>query len=89
MAYLERYSTAQARRHEIAPGITGLAQVSGRNALSWEEKFDLDVRYVDAVSFGLDLKILAASVVKVLRRDGISAAGHATAPEFTGTQSRG
>ena len=85
MQYLERYTPQQARRHEVLPGITGWAQVNGRNALTWEEKFDLDVWYVDHWSFGLDLKILLNTAVKVLRREGISQPGHATAEEFMGT----
>ncbi|MEV5766689.1 sugar transferase [Micromonospora sp. NPDC052213] len=85
--YLPRYSPTQARRHEVRPGITGLAQVRGRNSLSWEEKLDLDVWYVDHRSLRLDLSILAATVRTVLRREGISAAGSATAPEFLGTPS--
>jgi lipopolysaccharide/colanic/teichoic acid biosynthesis glycosyltransferase len=83
--YLDRYSPAQARRHEVRPGVTGLAQVRGRNSLSWEEKLDLDVRYVDDRDLRLDLSILAATVRTVLRREGISAQGVATAPEFLGT----
>lgn len=83
--YLERYSPEQARRHEVRPGLTGLAQVSGRNSLSWEEKFRLDVEYVDRRSLGLDLRILRDTVRAVLRRDGISAAGDATMPEFLGS----
>ncbi|WP_269764245.1 sugar transferase [Micromonospora maris] len=83
--YLSRYSPTQARRHEVRPGITGLAQVRGRNGLSWEEKFDLDVEYVDRRSLLMDLSILGATVRTVLRRDGISAPGVATAPEFLGT----
>jgi sugar transferase EpsL len=86
VSYLERYSAAQARRHDVRPGITGLAQVSGRNALSWEEKFALDVEYVDRLSFALDLRILAQTVGSVLRRENISHAGHATAPEFMGSK---
>jgi lipopolysaccharide/colanic/teichoic acid biosynthesis glycosyltransferase len=82
--YLPRYSREQARRHEVQPGLTGWAQINGRNALSWEEKFRLDVWYVDHRSFGLDLKIVALTVWKVLRRDGISAAGDATMPVFVG-----
>ena len=85
MEYLERYTPEQARRHEVKPGITGWAQVNGRNAISWEEKFDLDVWYVDHASFLLDMKILLWTVVQVLRRDGISAESHATMPEFMGT----
>jgi len=85
--YLPRYSPTQARRHEVKPGITGLAQVAGRNGLSWPEKFALDVFYVDHQSLRLDLTILAKTVVTVLRRDGISAAGQATMPVFQGEQS--
>lgn len=83
--YLDRYTPEQARRHETLPGITGWAQVNGRNALEWEQKFALDVWYVDHVSFWLDLKILAKTVLKVLVREGVSAAGHATAPVFLGS----
>ena len=77
-------SPHQARRHEVRPGITGWAQVNGRNALSWEEKFALDVWYVDNRSFLLDLKILWATAARVIRRDGISAEGEATMARFTG-----
>jgi lipopolysaccharide/colanic/teichoic acid biosynthesis glycosyltransferase len=84
--YLERYSREQARRHEVPPGITGWAQINGRNALSWEEKFKLDVWYVDHWSLWLDLKILLLTALRVLRREGINAPGEATAPEFLGTQ---
>src|ERR1035437_3674921 len=84
MQYLQRYSPEQARRHEVRPGLTGLAQVSGRNALSWEGKFQLDVDYVDHHTFGDDLNILRATVRAVAKRDGISAAGHATMSEFLG-----
>ncbi len=84
-AYLDRYSPEQARRHTVKPGITGLAQVEGRNALDWEERFRLDVRYVDTWSLVLDARILAKTVRSVLRREGISADGHVTMPEFTGT----
>jgi len=80
--YLGRYDAFQARRHEVRPGITGLAQVSGRNASSWAARLDLDVRYVDQRSLGLDLRILWRTVGAVLRRDGISADGHATMPRF-------
>lgn len=83
--YLDLYSPEQARRHEVRPGVTGWAQVNGRNAISWEEKFALDVWYVDHHTFWLDLKILFLTVVKVIRRDGISAVGEATAVEFKGT----
>lgn len=88
MEYLSLYTPRQARRHEVLPGITGWAQVNGRNSLSWEEKFELDVWYVDNRSFWLDLKILFLTVVKVLKREGISAEGHVTMPKFTGS-SRG
>ena len=82
--YLDRYTPEQARRHEVRPGITGWAQVNGRNALTWEEKFELDVWYVDNWSLALDLRILWMTVVQVFRREGISAEGHATMPEFMG-----
>ncbi|MDQ1537575.1 MAG: hypothetical protein QOE58_1968 [Actinomycetota bacterium] len=85
MQYLRLYSPEQARRHEVRPGITGLAQVSGRNALSWEDKFRLDVDYVDDHSFAGDLKIILATASSVLRRDGISPDGENTMPEFFGT----
>jgi len=84
-AYLERYTPEQARRHEVRPGITGLAQVSGRNAISWEERLALDVEYVDGWSLRLDLWILWRTVAITLRREGISAEGHATMPEFLGS----
>ncbi|TDB77843.1 sugar transferase [Micromonospora sp. KC723] len=83
--YLDRYTPEQARRHEVRPGITGLAQVRGRNSLTWEEKFAYDVEYVDNRSFGLDLRILAATVRVVLSREGVSAPGVATGCEFLGT----
>lgn len=82
MQYLDRYSPEQARRHEVKPGLTGWAQVNGRNAITWEEKFTLDVWYVDRQSLWLDLKIIAMTVFKVLKREGISAEGQATMPEF-------
>lgn len=82
MKYLERYTPRQHRRHEVRPGVTGLAQVSGRNALSWDEKFELDVQYVDNASLRLDLSILARTVWNVLARKGISAESHVTMPEF-------
>ena len=85
MEYLPLYSTEQSRRHEVRPGITGWAQINGRNALSWEEKFKLDVWYVDNRSMWLDIKILWLTVRKVLVRDGISAAGEATMPRFAGS----
>jgi lipopolysaccharide/colanic/teichoic acid biosynthesis glycosyltransferase len=83
--YLDRYSPRQRRRHEVRPGITGWAQVNGRNAITWETKFELDVWYVDHWSFGLDLKILWMTVVQVFKGDGVSAEGHATMPEFMGS----
>jgi lipopolysaccharide/colanic/teichoic acid biosynthesis glycosyltransferase len=83
--YLGRYTPEQARRHEVKPGITGWAQVNGRNAITWEKKFALDVWYVDNRTFWLDLKILAMTAWKVLKREGISAEGEATMPEFLGT----
>ena len=86
MDYLPLYSPEQARRHEVAPGITGWTQVNGRNALSWEEKFALDTWYVDHRSLRLDVAILLKTVSKVLKRDGISAAGDATMPRFEGTR---
>jgi sugar transferase EpsL len=85
MQYLDRYSPEQARRHEVLPGITGWAQVNGRNALTWEDKFKLDVWYVDHWSFWLDLKILFLTVWKVFKREGISQPGHATMEEFRGS----
>ena len=84
--YLERYTPEQARRHEVRPGVTGLAQVSGRNTVSWEERFRLDVEYVDSRSLGLDSSNLARTVTAVLKRDGISAEGSATMHEFRGTE---
>lgn len=82
--YLDRYTPEQARRHEVKPGLTGWAQVNGRNAISWEEKFKLDVWYVDHWSLGLDLKIMIMTLVIVLKRSGISAEGEATMGEFMG-----
>lgn len=84
--YLERYSPEQNRRHEVLPGITGWAQINGRNALEWREKFALDVWYVDHVSLRTDLAILLKTVAAVLDQRGISADGHATMPEFMGSQ---
>jgi lipopolysaccharide/colanic/teichoic acid biosynthesis glycosyltransferase len=89
MCYLERYNPEQARRHEITPGITGWAQVNGRNAISWESKFALDVWYVDHWSVWLDVKILAMTFFKVFKREGVSAPGELTAPEFLGTRNSG
>lgn len=86
MQYLDRYTPEQSRRHEVRPGVTGWAQVNGRNAISWERKFELDVWYVDHRSFVLDLKILAMTFAKVIRRDGISSDNHATMAEFSGTK---
>lgn len=84
VSYLERYSPDQSRRHEVRPGITGLAQVSGRNALDWDDKLRLDVEYVDNCSPGLDARILWRTVASVLRREGITAEGHVTTGEFLG-----
>ena len=84
MEYLPLYNQRQARRHEVKPGITGWAQVNGRNAVGWPEKLEMDVWYVDNQSLWLDLKILFTTVWKVIRRDGISAAGHATQEKFLG-----
>lgn len=83
--YLARYSTEQARRHEVRPGITGWAQIQGRNAISWEEKFAFDVWYADNHSLWLDIRILCRTVGQVLNRRGVSAPGDATMPKFTGT----
>lgn len=85
MEYLPRYSSEQARRHEVRPGITGWAQVNGRNAISWEEKFALDVWYVEHVRLGLDVRILWRTLLQVMKGGGISAAGHPTMPKFTGS----
>ncbi len=84
MEYLPLYSITQMRRHEVKPGVTGWAQVNGRNALTWDEKFALDVWYVDNRSLWLDMKVLLLTIKKVLVRDGISASGEATMPKFTG-----
>ncbi|QDY74805.1 sugar transferase [Geobacillus thermoleovorans] len=86
MEYLELYTPEQARRHEVKPGITGWAQVNGRNAISWEEKFQLDVWYVDHQSFWLDVKILFLTVWKVLKSEGINHQGHVTMEKFTGVK---
>lgn len=86
MQYVPLYNARQFRRHEVRPGITGWAQVNGRNALSWENRFDFDIYYVDHLSFALDLKILLLTVAKVLRSEGISAEGEATMGPFTGTK---
>lgn len=84
--YLDRFTPDQSRRHEVRPGITGLAQVSGRNALSWDAKLALDVEYVERRSLALDVAILWRTALGVLRREGISAKGHATMPEFQGSR---
>jgi lipopolysaccharide/colanic/teichoic acid biosynthesis glycosyltransferase len=84
MQYLSRYSTEQARRHEVKPGITGWAQLNGRNAISWEHKFKLDVEYVEKQSFTLDVKILWMTFLNVIQRKGISADGHVSMEEFKG-----
>ena len=89
MDYLPLYSPEQYRRHDVRPGITGWAQVNGRNAISWEQKFTYDVWYVDHRNFWLDMKILGLTVLKVFARHGISATGEATMPRFTGTQRPG
>lgn len=88
MRYLDLYSSEQFRRHDVKPGLTGWAQVNGRNAISWEEKFRLDIWYVDHQSFWLDLRILLLTIWKVIRREGISAAGESTMAPFTGTAVR-
>jgi sugar transferase EpsL len=88
MQYLDRYTPEQMRRHEVKPGITGWAQVKGRNAITWDEKFALDVWYVDHWTLWLDLKILALTLLRVLTREGISQPGCATAEEFMGGQER-
>jgi len=87
IAYLPLYNTKQARRHEVLPGITGWAQIHGRNELNWADKFELDVWYVDHQSLWLDLKILALTLIKVLKQEGISQPGQATADLFKGNQS--
>lgn len=84
MEYLPLYSSEQARRHDVQPGVTGWAQVNGRNAISWQQKFELDAWYVDNHSLWLDLRILALTILKIIRRDGISAEGSATMERFTG-----
>jgi sugar transferase EpsL len=86
MEYLPRYTWEQARRHEIKPGLTGWAQISGRNALTWEKKFAHDLWYVENLSLLVDLRIIAVTVLKVLKREGISEAQHATAREFLGKE---
>ena len=88
MQYLERYTPEQARRHDVKPGITGLAQVRGRNSLSWDQKFAMDVEYVDRWDLALDLRILLETVMKVLSRSDVAHEGHATMPEFVGDGGR-
>ena len=85
MEYLERYTPAQARRHDVRPGITGLAQVSGRNAITWNEKFALDLEYVDRCSPWLDLRIFLLTIWQVLTRRGVNQPGHVTMEEFAGS----
>lgn len=87
-AYLERYTPEQARRHDVLPGITGWAQINGRNALSWEDKFKLDLWYVDHHSLWVDLKILVITLWKAIKREGISTPGNPTAPEFMGSNEK-
>ena len=87
MDYLPLYSTEQSRRHEVRPGVTGLAQVNGRNAIEWNEKFALDVSYVDNRTMWLDLKIILLTVLRIIQRDGINTEGSATAEKFTGNTS--
>lgn len=89
VSYLDRYTPEQARRHEVRPGITGLAQVSGRNAVDWNDRFALDVRYVDSRGFSLDAKILLRTITSVFKREGISAKDHATMHEFGGSTENG
>lgn len=88
MQYLKRYNSHQVRRMEVKPGITGWAQINGRNALSWEQKLNFDVWYVDHWSLWLDIRILFLTLFKIIKREGISAQGHATMPEFMGTDSQ-
>ena len=84
MRYLDRYTPTQARRHEVKPGITGWAQINGRNAISWEDKFKLDVWYVDNWSLWLDVKIVFMTISKIVKREGINQQGQATMEEFKG-----
>jgi len=83
--YLDRYTPRQARRHEVRPGITGWAQVNGRNTITWEQKFEYDLYYVDNISFGLDMKIILMTIQKVIRREGISSGNSVSMEEFSGT----
>jgi lipopolysaccharide/colanic/teichoic acid biosynthesis glycosyltransferase len=87
MQYLDRYTPEQARRNDVLPGITGWAQINGRNTLTWEDKFNLDIWYVDHWSFGLDIRILLLTIWKAIKREGINQPGQATAEEFMGSQS--
>jgi len=89
MQYLKRYNTEQARRHDVKPGITGWAQVNGRNSISWEEKFKKDVWYVDNQSIWLDVKILILTLLRVYKREGIHQKGYITAEEFMGDMDHG
>ena len=89
MQYLDLYTPEQARRHHVKPGMTGWAQVHGRNAVTWEQKFELDVWYVDHRSFWLDLKIFVKTLLVVLKREGIAQEGHSTAKPFTGSREDG
>ncbi|ENC6435812.1 sugar transferase [Aeromonas veronii] len=89
MQYLPLYSKEQARRHEMRPGITGWAQVNGRNTISWEEKFKLDIWYIENYSFSLDIKIILLTLKKVFAKEGISAKGHVTIEPFTGSKQKG
>ena len=86
MQYLPRYNVEQHRRHQVKPGITGWAQINGRNALTWEEKFKLDLWYVDHQNFLLDVRILFRTLASIFKREGITAEGHVTMPEFMGTE---
>ena len=88
MQYLDRYTPEQARRHAVKPGITGLAQIGGRNTITWEEKFALDSWYVEHGSLALDIRIMLKTFWRLIKRDGISQDGHATMPEFMGTDKR-
>jgi lipopolysaccharide/colanic/teichoic acid biosynthesis glycosyltransferase len=88
MQYLERYNPEQARRHEVLPGITGWAQINGRNAITWEDKFRYDVWYIDNWSFWLDLKIIGLTILKTILREGINQPGHISASEFMGSDNQ-
>ena len=88
MQYIERYTQQQARRHEVVPGITGWAQINGRNAITWEDKFAFDIWYVDHQSFAVDIKILAITIWKIMKREGIHQPGQVTAEEFMGTRKK-